>query len=424
MSDNNTSSRASSRTATTDPRLKDITFDICTSRSSNGLHQFNENNKKLKFAVIQIVDCGQVAEIFERFRDHPMPEPVQRADEADFIFHEKAKKYVANLDKYQQAKMRAYHVIMSVCTSAMITHLEGTADFAVFDAAKDPIALLLHIQRLMSHEGARDEHKIKSLTVGLQNLSKLYQHPQTSDEEIYHRFIDMHQIIDRCGGGYGFFSESLINSEMTARFGRELTGTERMAEGMLSGAINAAHVTEQAMLQPEAIRVNVLVHMIVAMKNQVDRRQAAIEQLKEKTKAMDFILHRVNKDRYGKMVEELENALSMGEDKYPKTVAEAYRMVLNRKDKQQVVVKASAAPSTGPTVTLVAAASKAKTNGGKKNGDKQKTSNGGSEQPNSQDLSRNQRRKIKKAQAFAKGDAVTAAVISQKLPGYDDSEED
>ena len=193
---------------------------------------------------------------------------------------------------------------------------------------------------------------------------------------------------------------------------------------MLSGAINAAHVTEQAMLQPEAIRVNVLVHMIVAMKNQVDRRQAAIEQLKEKTKAMDFILHRVNKDRYGRMVEELENALSMGEDKYPKTVAEAYRMVLNRKDKQQVVVKASAAPSTGPTVTLVAAASKAKTNGGKKNGDKQKTSNGGSEQPNSQDLSRNQRRKIKKAQAFAKGDAVTAAVISQKLPGYDDSEED
>jgi hypothetical protein len=210
----------------------------------------------------------------------------------------------------------------------------------------------------------------------------------------------MHQVIDRSGGGYGSFSESIIQAEVQELFTQAPTDYETFAKGILSGSNDRAEIAAALANSNDADRVRHLVELLIATKTITDQRRAASESLKEKCKAMDFLLNRVNKERFGKMVEELDNTLSLGEDKFPKTVAEAYRMVLNRKDKQGSM-KASGNTATSGAVTLAAVNNKGKP------GSKQKIANGGSEQPSSKGLSKNQRKKLKmqlRANAVAGGD--------------------
>lgn len=392
MSSDNNTSKAGPRVTATDPNLRDIVFDII--RSASGLHLFNKMKDKLKAAVIAITKNPYIHSIFDSFRDAVIPIPQQLAGETASILALKEKRYVQDTQNYQEAKILTYLHTTSVCTESMTTHLRSCPDYEVFDTQKDPIALLQQIQRLMSYEGAREDHKIKSMVNGMQNLSKMYQHPSNSDSDIYERFNEMHQVIDRSGGGYGSFSESIIQAEVLELFTQTPTNYETFAKGILSGSNDRAEIIAAVANNNDAERAHHLVELLLATKTITDQRRAASESLKEKCKAMDFLLNRVNKERFGKMVEELDNTLSLGEDKFPKTVAEAYRMVLNRKDKQGSM-KTSGNTATSGAVTLAAVNNKGKP------GSKQKTVNGGSEQPNSNGLSKNQKKKWRKQQLRA-----------------------
>ena len=204
-------------------------------------------------------------------------------DSDEEVERERYKRKMFEHDKvimtYQENKIRMYGVLYGQLTLAMRHKIQEADNFEEIKEEKDLLALWLLVKR-----------------VSLEDRS-------TGTSNIFKRVDDARNIFNRIrqfnGEKVGDYYERFITEAEAAE-----------ANGVEFG--NPSYVKD-----------------LIAKDKRLDRHDAKA-MARECELSMIFI-QKLDKKRYGSMLEEWENKLNDGEDVYPKTLAEAIRRVNNRK---------------------------------------------------------------------------------------------
>jgi hypothetical protein len=160
------------------------------------------------------------------------------------------------------------------------------------------VLLLASLKTVMfSYQG--QQNKTHALIDAQKRLYGMHQEPSASCQDYFEQFKVMVQVIEHCGGHIG-------NDERLV--------TAKVASGTSAGI--------------------------------------AMAEVKDNYLSVLFLLG-ADRDRYGKMLDELEDAQSQGRNNYPGSLVEAYNMILHRKDlgKSSAATKAQQRFVPTPPVT-------------------------------------------------------------------------
>jgi hypothetical protein len=266
-------------------------FD-CTSRKS--IEACNETLKQIAIYVGK--EYGKNADaikyVVENLED-PDLNPVEDISVTDqknslMMFHwqEKVKQYMDREEGLESGKKKLYTLIWGQCTKLMKNELEATSNYQSMNMKQDPIALIKAIKGITY--SFRDQKYLPgSLWHAYKNLFNTVQHEDEDLNDFYKRFQNAVKVLENFGGNI-----------------KNMTNLYKIEE-----TYNKLDTDEKS----EIININ--------MAN-------------EKTKEMFLgygILANCDKKKYGRLVEDLENEYTFGDNKYPKMQQKAYEYAMNYK---------------------------------------------------------------------------------------------
>ena len=230
---------------------------------------------------------GDIVSAVERLAIPTIPrpaDPVAGASRTDTrIWEEEVKQYVKRQDTLRSNVQSLYSLVWGQCTEGLREKIKSHNDYQTTSQARNGINLLIIIRNIMylSQNDRNMEHGIHEV------MRRFYLFSQgTMDCQSYlEKFRNIVEVIESHGGTIG-----------------------------LHGGSMRAIMVEEGVIDPDN-------------PTRAEYNQARVA-AREKYFAVALILGS-DRNRYGKMIEDLENDYIQGNDRYPKTINAAYRLLLN-----------------------------------------------------------------------------------------------
>jgi hypothetical protein len=278
--------------------LKGHVFDCSNSRQAD---MFSTTTKALAGQVGKTYRYGNDARlaiqnlsptILEVPKDLP-----DTATKAELRIWEKKIDEFVKRDLYFEENMQTlYSLVCGQCSDIMQARLEALGDYDTMSEKGDLLVLLKAI-RAQAYNFQSQKNKANALHDAKRRLLMLCQDRHTTCPVYLDRFQNCVDVLEHCGGAIG--PDPALVKQILARDGNT-TATAATDE------LNAA-------------------------------KEGAIEEYL----AMAFLMG-ADRNRYGKLIEDLENAFTQGQDNYPRTTTGAYAMLTTWKQRHIVHVLGSA----------------------------------------------------------------------------------
>jgi Reverse transcriptase (RNA-dependent DNA polymerase)/Zinc knuckle len=195
------------------------------------------------------------------------------------IWEKRVDEYVKRETAYEKNKKAAYSLVWGQCSVVLKSKLEGKQNYSEINEKADVIELLKNIKDI-THNFQSEKFRMHALHEAKRRFYVFYQDRTSSVQTYLEKFRNMVGVIEHCGGGV--IADSLVAETLTADDIANLTA---------------------------------------------ERHKDIVNATKEKYLACAFLLSS-DRTRYGKLIEDLENNYIQGVDKYPKTLNDAYSLLL------------------------------------------------------------------------------------------------
>jgi hypothetical protein len=263
---------------------REKTFEI---NIRDAVHQFTETVKAIADYVGQeYTHGGDIRFMVENFADYNFQRPENPEDDEDPYEMESWKKqldlYWKRRGIYHDNKMKLYSLIWGQSSKTTQSKVETHQNFADCKSSYDSLGLLKIIREFVFKSDDR-QYKYKAEDMAKRAYYNLRQTPEMSCQEYFERVKNIVEVIKSLGGS--LCDDMHLDDELPVQ--------------------RARHTEEQ--------------------------RAEARERILEKKVAYG-ILVRADRNRYGKLIEEIENDFLMGNNNYPETPTEAYNLLVNYKN--------------------------------------------------------------------------------------------
>jgi hypothetical protein len=191
-----------------------------------------------------------------------------------------------------------YSVILGQCSEGVRAKIESEANHESLQDSGDPIGLLQNIQNVMLNHRT-SKYMPHAIHESIRSLYNCVQGEHTDVPDYYKNFKSRLDVVVYNGGAFG------VNT------------------GIVDEVLKESNVIP-AQATPDEVK-------------------DAESKSKERAAAVAFLLG-ADKKRYGKLVEDLENSFTQGEDRYPKDLTGAYKLMINWKQEHRDVIKMVRAP--------------------------------------------------------------------------------
>jgi hypothetical protein len=267
-------------------QLSGKTYDV-TGRDS--IHQFAETTKAIADYIGQgHTHGGDIRFMIENLTDYNFVRPEDPPDGASTYNVESWKKQLDLFWKrcgvYADNKMKLYSLIWGQFSKTTQSKLETHLDFTQCKAEYESLKLLKIIREFVYRSDDR-QYKYKAEDQAKRSFNNLRQTPDISCQEYFERVKNVVDMIISLGGS--------LNDDMHLK--DELQGREPR------GGWTQARLKEA--------------------RDKIHNKKVACG-----------ILVRVDRSRYGKLIENIENDFLKGHDNYPKMPTKAYNLLVNYKN--------------------------------------------------------------------------------------------
>ena len=220
------------------------------------------------------------------------------------IFSEHVKEYVKQTSQLQENIKHLWALVWGQCSDTIWTRLQALDTYNGMHTASDGLRLLVAIKDLMYNV---QEQKYVPLSIHLAKRQFfLLSQGQNSVGEYYEQFKNQTDVLDHIGAGIG--DDDAITKQV-----------------LRSQGINIDDVTEA---QEEAAEIQGIEWYL----------------------ALTFLMGS-DRSRFGCLLEKLENDFMAGHDNYPKTLTDAYNMLLEWKDDPQLLMQMAGSDGISFTTT-------------------------------------------------------------------------
>jgi hypothetical protein len=220
------------------------------------------------------------------------------------IWEKEVDGYVRKKSYLDENLKTLYSLIWGQCTNVMRARVEALDNYEVMSSEGDSILLLKAIKSLVYNFQSQKYHPL-AIYDGMRRFYMIYQEKHTSCQVYLEKFQNCVDVLEHCGGSVGHVA-GLVN----------LTLADRDIDPNLA---TRAELTE------------------------------AIKTTEDQYLATAFLAG-ADRSRYGKLIENLENDFTQGQDRYPKTLTAAYSLLTNWK---QAVHKSLGPANDGMSFTNV-----------------------------------------------------------------------
>ena len=208
------------------------------------------------------------------------------------IFGEQVKEYIKQTSRLQENIKRLWALVWGQCSDTIRTRLQALDTHEDMHAASDGLRLLVAIKDLMYNV---QEQKYVPLSIHLAKRQFfLLSQGRNTVGEYYEQFKNQTDVLDHIGAGIG--DDDAITRQV-----------------LRSQGINIEEATEA---QEEAAEIQGIEWYL----------------------ALAFLMGS-DRSRFGRLLEKLENDFTAGHDNYPKTLTDAYNMLLEWKDDPRLLMR-------------------------------------------------------------------------------------
>ena len=275
--------------------LKGQIFDLVGARSAD---LFIKSKKALANYIGRTYQhSGDICRAIETLSLPIIPTPTAPVGDripplAAAIFGEQVKEYVKQHSRLHENIKRLWALVWGQCSDTIRTRLQSLETYEDMRAASDGLQLLIAIKDLMFNV---QEQKYVPLSIHLakQQFFLLSQGRNTVGE-YYEQFKNPTYVLNHIGTGIG--DDDAI-----------------MKQVLRSRGINIEDATD-------------------------DQEEAAELTGTQWYLALAFLMGS-DRNRYGRLLEKLENDFTAGNDNYPKTLTDAYNMLLEWKDDPRLLIR-------------------------------------------------------------------------------------
>jgi hypothetical protein len=236
------------------------------------------------------------------------PDKCSRTEER--IWEKSVDEFVKQKAYFGENVKTVYSLILGQCTEAMRAKLESKKSHVVVSAASDGIELLKNIKSIMFNFQSQ-KYGPMALHESKKRLYQLSQDKHTTPQVYLERFRNSIDVIEHCGG---------------------MIGTDT---GIVDEVLNTANPV--AMTRETASN---------------EQLRLAEQYTKEKYLACAFLMGS-DRHRYGKLIEDLENDYTQGRDNYPKTVVDAYNLLVHWKQDPRNLMRVLGTSNDGVAFTNI-----------------------------------------------------------------------
>jgi hypothetical protein len=272
--------------------LKGHVYDIVNTRTSaNAFITTTEEvaefaGRTLKMGNYVKRSVEQMAIITVAKPTKPQKDAKGGVDEVDqAIYKEEVKSYVVDKKILESSMQKIYSVIYGQCSDGVRAKIEAMDNHTALSDAGDPIGLLKNIKTVMTNFQTT-KYMPHAVYDCKRSLFLYRQDRETTVPEYHKQFKSLVDVIEYNGGSLG------------------------ADRGLIVSKLEAAGVNPASASQSE--------------------KETATTEARDTTIACAFILG-ADKSRFGKLMEDLENAYTQGDDKYPTDLTDAYKLLTNWK---------------------------------------------------------------------------------------------
>ena len=299
--------------------------------------------KLLDYAAIHYDRAAQIIEFTEEYdfsREEPQPAVLAAtATEAQTkLAQERYMKAWVEHDRrmqhYNDNKVKLYGVIWGQCTTAMRHKIMESDDYDEMTRRKNVLALWKEVKRLsLEDRGPNNQNPFKRVEEANAAFNRVRQYNGEKLGDFYDRFLTEVEAAESCGvefrnqEQYSQLFQDLQDEELSrkrraaARSASARTERKEPDEPVAPSGNTSSSTSSSATAAP-AINLT--------RDEQLELSDRAKQTVRDQQLAIIF-LNKLDKKKYGAMLEDWDNRLNDGEDVYPKTLNEAFRRVSNRK---------------------------------------------------------------------------------------------
>jgi hypothetical protein len=233
--------------------------------------------------------------------DHPN-DPADGASETMKLrWNKKVASVVIKEDRFEEDLKKVCTLIWGQCAEYLRTKLEGKDSHAIMKRDYDTIELLKSIKDA-AFKFSNEKYAPQSLHEGYKKFYTGQQDKNCSIQDHYERFKNQVQVVEHCGGSIEVH-EVVVDKRLRATSLTRATATEA----------------------------------------QIDRVESLV---KDEYLACAFLLGS-DKKRFGKLIEDLENDYMQKNDKFPKTLVDAYNLLAHWKQDPKNLMRMLGATDEG-----------------------------------------------------------------------------
>ena len=293
----------SKRFAGEEPEMMGHVFEYTGDR-----HDVSTYTESMRFLATYVGKTygSELRYVIEHHQDFLIPRPVEtNTDRTDTvskkILEKKIERYVIREEEYEKTKTKVYSLVYGQCSLSMIHKMEMSGEYEDIHSQNDLVRLLKELKKVVYLDPEiTGLNKYQRLEKVEENFKKFFQGRHVSDGEFYQKFLEEVAVAEAVG--ISFAHEELVAEELET----EIEDRDKKAYAAANAEGQLSITKAEAARAKANAREKALVHKYLA---------------------------KVNRERFGRMLEELQNSMTAGYDRYPTTLSEAYRMVANRKDK-------------------------------------------------------------------------------------------
>lgn len=266
--------------------LKGFVYDCAN--SAKAADMYTKTTREISEYIARTMKySADLVKGIETLTEPVIPEPEEPPENASTLVKRKWEKRVDKLieqeDRLKDTTSRAYAIVWGQCSAALREKVKAHKDYHKAHGNGSVVALLQVIKTEM-FTFQTQKYMPQAMHEAKKRFYMLRQEKHTTVQQYYESFTNTVEVIEHCGGDIGI-DRSLVD-EMLGGRDRSIASTEIIVDAEL--------------------------------------------QAKEKYLACAFVLG-ADKSRYGRLIEDLENLYTQGTDKFPKSMTDAYNLLVNWK---------------------------------------------------------------------------------------------
>ena len=250
---------------------------------------------------------GEMRQVIMKLRkptyDIPEDIPKDSSDGLKIIWKNRLTEYVKRESVLTENVKTAYSLIWGQCTDVMRQKIASHSDYETTEDVSDAIGLLKTIKSIMFNFQGQI-YRPQALRDAKRRFYNMYQDRHMTVQAYLDKFQNSVEVIEHCGGDLGIDKGLIDNTFATA-----------------NPVVNRETAT------PATV-------------------EAAKKYAREQYLACAFLLG-ADRKRYGKLLENLENDYTQKNDRWPKTITDAYSLLINWKQDPRNLLQVVGASSDG-----------------------------------------------------------------------------